>query len=407
MNKRADSKCGKPAGSYCSIHNPAPKQVHSSNSAGSNPFPKSSSQNQSAVISSTAAPQNSSAPTTSLGQQLAAQKPNMNPNSQFLASGQTRKLGLNVPHKLIDHIKENQKRADEDYSNEERYALMHYPVGKVGYTVADVFNGRNQDRPYVIGQPSWQETKDPLEGFATPEDFVSYVEALDAVGKRSKTKRIVYSGVPEKSVEAFIEKKLGRATDPNDSTAWPKDIAAAYTKGEIITFNSYFSTSQSPHFAAEWGMHDSNRTSTRLHSRVVYEMLTDAGADITGLSDDGATFASEREVLLPREVHFKIVNVDIHPAVYDAEAGIESNSGYPAPQTKHKFTDIAAVVQMVEVDKNGNVIKTKSSHQPSIPAKSLVRAMTPEEEKSHRKHQRKQKMDSFLNRLKKLADFFN
>lgn len=106
------------------------------------------------------------------------------------------------------------------------------------------------------------------------------------------------------------------------------------------------------------------------HFGYCFELHTNAGLDITGAR---SRTSFEREVLLPRDTYFKVVNVHVKPEEYKTVSGYD-NRRNPEELTHENFKSLAVVVQMVEVDKNGNEITHSDNHIPSDKPKSFVPA---------------------------------
>ena len=137
-----------------------------------------------------------------------------------------------------------------------------------------------------------------------------------------------------------------------------------YKPGKVITYDTYLSTTLSPHYAADRTTNTIDTKADYFNSPeikgIVYELKTNAGIDATAISRHNAY---EREVVLPRDMHFKVVSVETKPAYYDTKGGFDFADD-PEDVNEEKFNGIAAVVQMVEVDKDGNEITHTEKHKP-------------------------------------------
>jgi hypothetical protein len=316
MSRTSFSNCAKPAGQYCRLHNPAP-------AAG------------------------------------------------FQQFGMTRELASDVPHRLAEHVQQNRELAEELLTEEERVALSHYPYDPCGGSVSRILRSPNEPVTYDPTRPSWREPRRSVESFASRAELVSYVETLDAaLSKRQENARIVYRGMSSASLKAEIEKEHGDTLQLDDVDGWHEALTKFYRKGRIFKYDNYLSTSVSAAYSANWVQ---NRDKSEVpHNGVVFEMKTNAGTDITGLGETN-NYAHEREVLLPRETYFKVVSVDVMPQEYKTKTGIETQYEIGANIPKAETHDeLAAVVQMVEVDKEGKEISHQESHFPGRSAEAAI-----------------------------------
>jgi hypothetical protein len=322
MTSAADSQCSKAPGEHCRLHNPA--------------FP-----------------------------------------GGFQPFNQTRKLAGNVPCRLVEHAKENRERAKHSLNENERIAVSHYPHGSTGNFISKLLRNPDMDVTYQPERPSWLVEHRSVEAFNSREELVSYIETMDtALSQRTENNRIVYRGIDFESIREQIATEYGSPIPVDNKQEWDKAVGNFYHKDRLFAFSNYTSTTLAPTYAAGWMPPGEDNTSYR---GVVFEMSTNAGLDITGLGENNS-YAHEREVLLPRDVYFKVVNVQIAPPKYDTRAGIETMHELGAELQEHKpfWGDIAAVVQMVEVDKHGNQLTPEARVQKHIPERDSEQSVPAE-----------------------------
>lgn len=291
---------------------------------------------------------------------------NPSPLYGFKSPGETRVLGLNVPYYLADHVKAS-KQAGERFSVDERTVLMRYPHN--GWDLSELLRLGSDGLSYDSSQPSWREVNRDLEAFSSRQELVSFMETLDsALSSRADEKRVVYRGTHLSALREQVEREYGVLIDNSDREMMADALKKFYHKGRVFQFDWYLSTSASPQLGADWAQRRESNPAVKRgpFSGVVFEMSTNSGVDITGLVDG---FAHEREVLLPRETFFRVVNVEVAPREYKTEAGIEVQHVLGAElQKKGTYHDLGAVVQLVEVDKHGRELTT---HEPHVPFRSV------------------------------------
>lgn len=71
----------------------------------------------------------------------------------------------------------------------------------------------------------------------------------------------------------------------------------------------------------------------------------------------------EREVVLPRDLSFRIEAVSLQPQSYNTVSGFDDKYE-PEERCGKNFDNLAFVVQLVEVDKDGNDVINTNRHEP-------------------------------------------
>jgi hypothetical protein len=385
MTNAGDSKCGKAPGEYCRIHNPEPSQGHI--------IAESTTERTSSQISTHQSQSNFS---SQLG--FAA----LSSSAFFQQPGQIRKLAADVPYELKNHIDDNYNEAERIFRKypDERYALMHYARVGSGAALSEMFWQQQDEYKYDFTAENWRAKAD-INGFSSREELVSYLHSLDsALSTRSHVKRIVYHGMSLAHVQRQMQDLTGKSPSPKDRTTWQQGLQELYAPGRIIDFKGYLSTSRSAHLSGGWAT-DRASSNAPIHG-VVFELKTNAGVDITGLSNDKFPYSTEREILLPRETRFKVVDVDIYPAEYRTEAGIEEPNPWKDNynQTKENYRNLSAIVQLIEVDRDGKPIHNpKDRHVPSISVEGAVPQLTQAQKKEAAQYKRKGRWSGLRKRL--------
>lgn len=385
MTNAGNSKCGKAPGEYCRIHNPEPNQSQVTSELSSSPA---------AHDILTPQPQSSFSSQLSFASSFAS--------SSFQRPGEVRKLASDVPYHLKDHIEGNYDDAEHSFAEhpDERYALMHYARVGSGAALSEMFWQRQDEYKYDFGSDDWRAKAD-VSGFSSREQLISYLHSLDsALSTRSRTKRVVYHGMNLAHTQRQMQDLIGKSPSPEDRAAWQQGLQELYTPGRVIDFKGYLSTSRSAHLSGGWATDKSSSNSPI--NGVVFELKTNAGVDITGLSNDKFPYSTEREVLLPRETRFKVVNVEIYPAEYKTEAGIEEPNPWHANyhQTKENYRNLSAIVQLVEVDVEGKPIHNpKDKHVPSLSVEEAVPHLTKAQKKEAAQYKSQNRWSGLRKRL--------
>lgn len=330
-------KCSKPAGQYCRLHNPAPKTQ----------------------------------PLTSIEavfQKFEETKQSKLQEPTFKNSTAVRTLSPSIPKDLEEHRAVSIKQADALGLDEyQRTALASFGGFAAGI-VNSVTYGNEYD--YYDEAPLWRTSDGPTD-FSTREDLVDFMETLDsALEKRNDKSKIVYRGIPiYSSIHDAIEKEAGKRISPSDSKTIAEGLKKYYAIGKVFHHKAYVSTSVSAEVAAERTENSANTKQSYYDKPervgIMFEMKTNAGVDITGLARPH--YAYEREVVLPRDTYFKVVNVKINPEPYVVSSDNAKRSGDTTT-----FDKLACVVQLVEVDSKGNPLDNAKTHKPKQSAESLV-----------------------------------
>jgi len=330
------TKCAKPAGAYCRLHNPEPK---------TRKF-----QNLDEVF------------------QAVEDKQEKNTNSAiipFQGIKEKRRLKTSCPPKLKDQVKKSQEMLLM-MSLTEQKALLGY-TGHFGTLCNAALSGRTVS--YSSTAPKWEEAGPDNRFLPNEQNLITLMETMDKVLEtRQDNQRILYRGVPiYKTLHAELENKLGKKLKPRDYEGLAEGLKLHYKTGDLLNFPEYLSTSTSAYPAIERAQDPKHTVDTSYYSSsrgIVFEIKTNAGVDISGLSK----YTEERETLLPRDTYFKIVNVHIQPSQYTID-GVPDHF-----ETKYEtYNDLAAVIQMVEVDKNGNEIVGAASRIPSQSVKDSLK----------------------------------
>lgn len=177
---------------------------------------------------------------------------------------------------------------------------------------------------------------------------------------------MLYRGMPIYArLHEEIEKAAGKNISVTDTEALMEGLQEYYKPGKVLEFPSYVSTTHSAFYSAQRTQEHSGTKITYYDSPevkgIVFEMKTNAGLDVTGVARN---HAYEREVLLPRDSRYRIESISLRPESYDTVSGYDHDDD-PEELEQQNFTNLAIVVQMVEVDEKGNEITHTDSHKPS------------------------------------------
>jgi hypothetical protein len=332
------SKCAKPKGEYCRLHNPAPKnQTFNNIDDVFSRVEKEASENRTAFHQ----PQ-----------------PAM---SVFQGLDEQRTYDDSCPSDLDEHIQQSKEHIAH-LDQQSRKAIHGYTVN-LAYLCNKSILGKAL--AYVPDAQDWFTYKAP-ENFKDRENFVHYIETLDTVLEtRHEQSQVLYRGMPiYSSLHDEIGDSVGLKLEFDDTEGLVKGLKEFYKPGKVIDFPIYLSTSKSADYAAKTS-NDTRSTKEPYGKRavrgIVFELKTNAGLDVTGISE----FPFERETVLPRDTHFKVTAVHTQPASY-------SVTHWDVPDQAARRTGLAAVVQMVEVDENGDEILHTRPHKPSTSVDSLV-----------------------------------
>lgn len=191
--------------------------------------------------------------------------------------------------------------------------------------------------------PDWRTSDGPTD-FNSIEELQDYVQELDRIlERRGEQERILYRGIPiYKEIRKELEELIGQKFRPHESEPLRKALAEYFKPGKIIQYPTYLSTSHDPDIAAERCDNSSGTDESYYEPRpemkgIQLEIKTSAGVDITGVARKH--YAHEREVVLPRNMKFRVESVTIQPKSYRTISEGEEKD----------YDDIGAVVQLVEV----------------------------------------------------------
>lgn len=165
--------------------------------------------------------------------------------------------------------------------------------------------------------------------------YKRHLENLDtALAKAPKIPKIVYRSIqPDASV--FTHTEGSTVEERMDNY-----LSQNYRVGEPVSFLGHQSASTNPAYAKKWGSHEGREG-------VFFEILTPEGLHIKRVS----RFEEEDEVLLPRESHYVV-------------AGVQKS-------------DRGRVVQLVAINKYGDVLNGTNADQKSSWEEMLARPLNP------------------------------
>lgn len=285
----------------------------------------------------------------------------------FQAINETRRLADGIPDNIADHIDMSRKHIESILSPDEQKALSGYTGFAAGTSNAVLLKGKLEEMDLYDQAPPWREAPSAPCDFATREDFIDYLGTMDKVlAERQEDQRILYRGTPiYTGLHKEFEEASGEKIYITDDAAMMRGIEAYYQPGKVFDFQTYLSTTHSAYYAAERTQNDVGTNITYWDKPkikgIVFEMKTNAGLDVTGVSRN---HSYEREVILPRDTRFRVESVNIAPESYDTISGLD-HLGDPEDRDEQDFNNIAVVVQLVEVDKDGNDLLHTETHKPS------------------------------------------
>lgn len=286
----------------------------------------------------------------------------------FQPVSEKRTLAEGIPDSIAEHIEMSKKHIDSILSPDEQKALAGYTGFGAGVANSVLLRGKIDDQDLYDKAPdSWRGHEDPPCDFSNREDLQDYLETMDGVlSKRQEEQRVLYRGMPiYTGLHEEFEKAIGQKIYVTDDVAMMKGIKAYYEPGKVLDFPSYISTTHSAYYAADRTQNDTGTNNNYYEQSavkgIVFEMKTNAGLDVTAMARH---HAHEREVVLPRDTRFRIESVDLRPEAYDTVSGFDRIKR-PEQRKEKTFTNLAVVVQLVEVDKDGNDILHTEPHQPS------------------------------------------
>lgn len=284
----------------------------------------------------------------------------------FQSFDETRKIGNDIPMLISEHISMSQEHIDARLSPDEKKALSGYTGFAAGVVNSLLLKRQSVGEALYDKAPLWRDSNAPCD-FSTKEDLEDYLNTMDHVlSERQEEQRILYRGIPIYSgLHEEIEETIGKKFSVEDSETIAEGLREYYKPGKVFSFPSYISTTHSAYYAADRTKEPSGSKITYYDKPeirgIMFEMKTNAGLDVTGVSRN---HSYEREVILPRDTHYRVESVSLRPESYDTVSGYDYLDD-PTELEQENFDKLAIVVQMVEVDKDGNDITHTESHKPS------------------------------------------
>lgn len=289
------------------------------------------------------------------------------PTIKFQLANEQRKLAEGIPPLISEHIEASKAHIASRLSAEEQLALAGYTGFAAGVTNTVLLEGKITEHTLYDEAPLWRESRIGPCDFSTNEDLVDYLNTMDHVlSERSEEQRILYRGIPIYSgIHEELEECLGKKIHITDTEGLIAGLEAFYTPGKIMEFPTYVSTTHSAFYAAERSQNEVGTKNNYYQKSeikgIVFEMKTNAGLDVTGVSRN---HSYEREVILPRDTRYRIESVSLRPESYNTVSGYDHEK-YPEDLDEEDYKTMAVVIQMVEVDKDGNEITHTNPHEPT------------------------------------------
>ncbi len=265
----------------------------------------------------------------------------------FAAKGEKR-MG-NSQNKLSEYLLESESYIENNLKLEkyEKHAVLCYtndmylPLNRyfLNKSVKEIFN---KDRA------AWKDSEEGYQMyFSDEEDLIDCAQHLDsALSHRSEEKRIVYRGLGVRQDSGIIrENNDGKeAHSAQERRAIMENV---YKPNTELSFDSYSSASESINIASDWS--GSHATWGDPPTGIIFEIKSSAGIPVAYLSGHD----SEREILLPRGMKFKVANSywngDTDEDCYKYDSTHTSSPQYAKNPN-------VLIVQLVEVDEQGSEI---------------------------------------------------
>lgn len=302
---------------------------------------------------------------------LNSDKPTQQKNPHgFKTATETRSLPTQIPVNIQDHIELSQQEASH-LTDAQRTAIRGY----TGFAAAVCNTALLGKEVNYMEAPAWRDIYSPMD-FNNKEELIDYMETLDeALSVRKQESRILYRGTPiYTSLHDEIGASIGKNLTVKDTEGLIAGLKEYFKPGKVFNNANYLSTSTSAYIAAERTPNTADTKQTYYEqaeiSGIVYELKTNAGLDVTGLAK--AFRARERETILPRDTHFKVVNVITKPEEYRTVSGYD-NRYKPEKMHAKNFQKLAVIVQMVEVDAEGNEITHTNPHKPETVLEKIIK----------------------------------
>ena len=342
------TKCAKPAGAYCRLHNPEPKTRNFQNL---DEVFQAVDRESAARIASRAA--------------LPSTTPSM-----FQGIQEERQLPDNCPADLAEHIQQSKEKLSH-LQADEKIALAGY-AGFAAGVCNSVLLGNEYE--YYDEAPDWRDSEGPCD-FYSREDLVDYMETMDRIlESRQKSQQMLYRGIPiYDSLHDEIGDSIGKKLRVEDTEGLVEGLKEYYKPGKTFNFSTYLSTTKSADYAARrskelMGTKSGYHNTPPAIKGIVFELRTNAGLDITGAVRPNYEY--ERETVLPRDSHFKVIAVHVQPTIYSAPNSDKYRD--EALGERIEYTQLAAVIQMVEVDKDGNEILDTNPRKPVPSVQDII-----------------------------------
>lgn len=293
------------------------------------------------------------------------------PEVKFLPFSETRTIPEDIPMLVSEHIEMSKNHIDARLSAEEQKALSGYTGFAAGVVNSLLMKRQAVEEALYDKAPLWRESNAPCD-FSTKEDLEDYITTMDHVlSERQEEQRILYRGIPIYSgLHDEIEETIGKKFTVEDTETIIEGLREYYKPGKVLNFPSYVSTTHSAYYAADRTKEPSGSKITYYDKPeirgIMFEMKTNSGLDVTGVSRN---HSYEREVILPRDTHYRVEAVSLRPESYDTVSGYDYLDD-PSELEQDNFKNLAIVVQMVEVDKDGKDLLHTQPHKP--PALDLL-----------------------------------
>lgn len=266
--------------------------------------------------------------TTNENPQPKISNPSRQPHATLQDTNYVRK-GLNTPNEespLLQQLNYEGVTRRNTLTDEENGLLGWY--SSLGYEGVNLYNrdGEQGIINYVnsFREGTFHDKKETITKYM--EKYVDTTKKLDAIlrksGRRNRNRRILYRSV----------------TIPENST--PQEYAAThYSVGSTVTDNGYASTSVDPDTMLLFNTHKEDR-------KIVFEILTSKGTAIHHPKRSPIPALNvEREVLLPRQMKYKVINVITARYTSSYPNGRPENENYTEAKAQADYT----VVQLEEI----------------------------------------------------------
>jgi hypothetical protein len=236
--------------------------------------------------------------------QLAAQFQRNKPAATHVISGFRDYSPESV--EALKKFNEEYKQVSVNWSDEQKTAIKDY----TGLSYKNV-------NEFLRNKEEWLEQAKPQYKDKMVEHVNEVIEQLDSVMDQSSNlhSRTVYRNVSQNTTKAFTSSE-----EFAQNNGW--------IEGSEVEFPSYLSTSYDPHYMAHQLTQDKSE-----HTDVVFVMETKKGVpvDVTALDTKSHTYVqdAEREILLPRNMRFKVSKVTRSVGFEPYEGNNNSRAVFP------------------------------------------------------------------------------